>query len=52
MDESEQREVIGLSYYHGWSQAQIANLLGVSVRTVQRWQDEATAALRDRVGDG
>jgi RNA polymerase sigma-70 factor (ECF subfamily) len=47
-----EREVFGLAYYHGWPQAQIANLLGVSVRTVQRWQDAAAAALRVRVGDG
>jgi RNA polymerase sigma-70 factor (ECF subfamily) len=41
-----EREVIGLTYYHGWSQAEIANLLRVSVRTVQRWQESGIALLR------
>jgi RNA polymerase sigma-70 factor (ECF subfamily) len=41
-----EREVIGLAYYHGWTQVQIAELFGVSVRTVQRWQLAATAALK------
>jgi RNA polymerase sigma factor (sigma-70 family) len=43
---TEQREVIGLAYYHGWTQAQIAELLGVTTRTVQRWQEAASAQLR------
>lgn len=43
---AEEQEVIGLSYYHGWSQAEIAGLLQVSVRTVQRWLDSALARLR------
>jgi RNA polymerase sigma factor (sigma-70 family) len=47
----EQREVIGLSYYHGWPQDQIANLFGVTVRTVQRWRDEGVATLKQKVGD-
>ena len=32
----EQREVVGLIYYHGWTQAEVAEHLGVSKRTVQR----------------
>jgi RNA polymerase sigma-70 factor (ECF subfamily) len=37
-----QREVVGLVYYHGWTQAAVAEHLGISKRTVQRhW----TAAL-------
>src|SRR5262245_31562114 len=36
---AEEREAVGLIYYHGWSHAQVAELFGVSVRTVQRhWQ--------------
>lgn len=36
---AEEREVVGLVFYHGWSQAEIADLLQVSVRTVgRRWQ--------------
>jgi RNA polymerase sigma factor (sigma-70 family) len=46
----EQREVIGLAYYHGWPQADIAGLFGVTVRTVQRWHAEAVEMLRERVG--
>lgn len=46
----EQREVIGLSYYHGWAKADIADLFGVSVRTIQRWQDAALDSLREKVG--
>ncbi len=34
----EEREVIGLAFYHGWTQARIAELLQVSERTVAgRW---------------
>jgi len=32
----EQREVVGLIYYHGWTQAEVAEHLGISKRTVQR----------------
>jgi RNA polymerase sigma-70 factor (ECF subfamily) len=31
-----QREVVGLIYYHGWTQAEVAEQLGVSKRSVQR----------------
>lgn len=35
----EEREVVGLVFYHGWKQAEVAELFGVTVRTVQRhWQ--------------
>jgi len=43
---AELREGIGLTYYHGLTQAETAGVLGVSVRTVQRWADAAAAALR------
>ncbi|MFO0810725.1 MAG: sigma-70 family RNA polymerase sigma factor [Gemmataceae bacterium] len=46
----EQREAVGLTYYHGWTQAQIAELFQVSVRTVQRWTEAAATALREKVG--
>jgi RNA polymerase sigma-70 factor (ECF subfamily) len=32
----EQREVVSLAFYHGWTQAQMAEVLGVDVRTVRR----------------
>jgi RNA polymerase sigma factor (sigma-70 family) len=36
----EEREVVGLLFYHGRQQAEVAELLGVTVRTVQRrWLD-------------
>ena len=47
---AEEREVLGLTYYHGWSQAEIANLFQVSTRTVQRWSESATATLKGRIG--
>lgn len=48
---TEEREVIGLVYYHGWTQADIATLFRVSVRTVQRWQESATEKLKKTLGD-
>jgi RNA polymerase sigma factor (sigma-70 family) len=32
-----EREVVGLVFYHGWTQAQVAELLGVCERTVRRY---------------
>jgi RNA polymerase sigma factor (sigma-70 family) len=43
---AEEREAVGLTYYHGWTQAQIAELFGVTVRTVQRWLESAKEMLR------
>lgn len=35
----EEREVVGLIFYHGWTHAQVAELFQVTVRTIQRrWQ--------------
>jgi RNA polymerase sigma-70 factor (ECF subfamily) len=35
----EERELVGLLFYHGWTHERVAELFGVSVRTVQRrWQ--------------
>lgn len=47
----EEREAFSLKYYHGWSLDDIADLFQVSVRTVQRWQKDAEALIRERVGD-
>lgn len=47
---AQEREVIGLTYYHGWAQAAVAELLGVTVRTVQRWHTSATERIRQRCG--
>jgi RNA polymerase sigma factor (sigma-70 family) len=35
----EERQVVELIFYHGWTQAEVADLFDVTVRTVQRrWQ--------------
>jgi RNA polymerase sigma-70 factor (ECF subfamily) len=35
---AEEREVVGLLFYHGWTQARVAELFGVSERTIaRRW---------------
>jgi RNA polymerase sigma-70 factor (ECF subfamily) len=46
---AEEREVVGLIYYHGWTQAAVAELFGVSVRTVQRRWEDALLRLRDAI---
>ncbi len=40
-----QREVVGLIFYHGWNQTQVAELFQVNVRTVRRWWDSALVKL-------
>jgi RNA polymerase sigma factor (sigma-70 family) len=47
---AQEREVVGLAFYHGWSQAEVAELFGVSERTVQRWWQSALLKLRDQAG--
>jgi RNA polymerase sigma-70 factor (ECF subfamily) len=46
----EEREVVGLVFYHGWTQAQIAELFAVDVRTVRRRWQSACLRLAERVG--
>lgn len=48
---AEERETVGLMFYHGWTQAQVAELMVVTERTVQRWWRAAIQKLRDQVGD-
>jgi RNA polymerase sigma-70 factor (ECF subfamily) len=48
---AEEREVVGLVFYHGLGQAEVAALLGVSDRTVRRWWSSACEALRGRAGN-
>jgi RNA polymerase sigma-70 factor (ECF subfamily) len=45
-----EREVIGLSFYHGWTQAQIAELFGVDERTVRRRWKAACKTLNNALG--
>lgn len=47
----EEREVVGLIFYHGMDQAEIATLLGVSDRTVRRWWSSACETLREKAGE-
>jgi RNA polymerase sigma-70 factor (ECF subfamily) len=42
---AQEREFVGLIYYHGWTQAQVAELFQVSVRTVQRRWESALVKL-------
>jgi RNA polymerase sigma-70 factor (ECF subfamily) len=42
---ADEREVVGLVFYHGWTHAQVAELLGVSKRTVRRHWRRALARL-------
>jgi RNA polymerase sigma-70 factor (ECF subfamily) len=48
---AEEREVIGLVFYHGWTQAQIAELFGMDERTVRRRWQSACLGLNRIVGD-
>jgi RNA polymerase sigma-70 factor (ECF subfamily) len=32
----EEREIVGLIFYHGWKQAEVADLFGITERTVRR----------------
>jgi RNA polymerase sigma-70 factor (ECF subfamily) len=43
---AEEREVVGLVFYHGWTQEEVADLFGVNVRTVQRRWQSALLKLR------
>jgi RNA polymerase sigma factor (sigma-70 family) len=47
---AEMREVFGLTFYQGWTQAEIATLLGVSDRQVRRLWSEACLRLNDLLG--
>jgi DNA-directed RNA polymerase specialized sigma24 family protein len=37
---------VGLIYYHGWTQAHVAELFQVNVRTVRRWWESVLVELR------
>jgi RNA polymerase sigma factor (TIGR02999 family) len=45
----EDREVVALRFYHGWNQTQVAELLGVSERTVRRVWNRACLTLSERL---
>jgi RNA polymerase sigma factor (sigma-70 family) len=46
---SEEREVLSLKFYHGWTERQIGELLNVNERTVRRWYKSASDRLRKMV---
>jgi len=48
---AEEREVVGLIYYHGWTQAQVAELFQTTERTVRRRWQAAMLKLHDSVGE-
>jgi len=45
-----QREVFGLTFYHGWTQPEIAELLAVSDRQVRRLWRQACLRLNEMLG--
>lgn len=47
---TDEREVVGLTFYHGLTQPEIAELLQISERTVQRRWQSAVARLRQVLG--
>jgi RNA polymerase sigma-70 factor (ECF subfamily) len=48
---TEEREVVGLAFYHGWTQAQIAELFQVNERTIRRRWQSACLRLHQLVGE-
>jgi RNA polymerase sigma-70 factor (ECF subfamily) len=48
---AEEREVVGLIFYHGWKQKEVANLLDVAVKTVQRRWATALGKLKAHLSD-
>jgi RNA polymerase sigma-70 factor (ECF subfamily) len=47
---TQEREVVSLVYYHGWSQPQVAELFGVNERTVRRRWRAGCLHLQERLG--
>jgi len=48
---AEEREVVGLVFYHGWTQARIAELFQVDERTIRRRWQSACTQLHRLVGE-
>lgn len=46
----EEREVVGLVFYHGWTQVRIAELFSVNERTIRRRWESACEKIRELVG--
>jgi RNA polymerase sigma factor (sigma-70 family) len=48
---AEEREVVSLIFYHGWSHAEVAELFHISERTARRRWEAARLKLHDLLGD-
>ncbi len=48
---AEEREVVGLIYYHGWQHEEVAGVLQVSTRTVRRRWESALGTLSRALGE-
>jgi RNA polymerase sigma-70 factor (ECF subfamily) len=46
---AEEREVVSLVFYHGWTQAEVADLFQVTERTIRRWWQSAMLTLHGRI---
>jgi RNA polymerase sigma factor (sigma-70 family) len=46
----QEREVVGLRFYHGWTEKEIAELTQVSERTIRRWWVAACVRLEKAMG--
>ena len=44
-----EREVVGLIFYHGWKQKEVAELLSVSERQARRYWLQACCRLKELV---
>jgi RNA polymerase sigma factor (sigma-70 family) len=49
---AEEREVVGLVFYHDWKQAEVAELFQVNERTVRRRWESALVTLRGQMAEG
>lgn len=45
----DEREVVGLMFYHGWTHAKIAELFRVDERTIRRWWKAASDRLAEQL---
>jgi RNA polymerase sigma-70 factor (ECF subfamily) len=46
----EEREAIGLLFYHGYSRVEAAQIFGVNERTISRWWQSGCERLKERLG--
>src|SRR5262249_7011518 len=48
---TKEREVVGLIFYHGWTQLEVAEFLRINERTVRRWWESALLKIRGTIGE-